>query len=59
MKQILEWKKEHPEYNNSNSTDKQLILSESDNIRKKRHELSISANKSVNIHNYNIVLSFE
>ena len=45
--------------NSSNSTDKQLILSESDKIRKKRHELSTSANKSVNIHNYNIVLSFE
>ena len=45
--------------NSSNSTDKQLILSDSDKIRKKRHELSTSANKSVNIHNYNIVLSFE
>ena len=45
--------------NNSNSTDKQLIVTDSDKIRKRRHELSLSANKCVNIHNYNIVLSFE
>jgi hypothetical protein len=45
--------------NSSNSTDKQLIISDSDKIRKKRHELSLSANKCVNIHNYDIVLSFE
>ena len=35
------------------------ISSDSDKIRKKRHELSISANKTINIHNYNIVLSFD
>ena len=35
------------------------ISSDSDKIRKKRQELSISANKTINIHNYNIVLSFD
>jgi hypothetical protein len=34
-------------------------ISDSDKTRKKRHELSISANKTINIHNYSIVLSFE
>jgi len=33
--------------------------SDSDKIRKKRQELSISANKTINIHNYNIVLTFD
>jgi hypothetical protein len=35
------------------------ISSDSDKIRKKRHELSTSANKTINIHNYSIVLSFD
>jgi hypothetical protein len=33
--------------------------SDSEKIRKKRHELSISANKTIKIHNYNIILSFD
>lgn len=33
--------------------------SESDKIRKKRRELSNSANKTINIQNYNIVLTFD
>jgi len=33
--------------------------SDSDKNRKKRQELSTSANKTVNIHNYNIVLTFD
>jgi hypothetical protein len=33
--------------------------SDSDKIRKKRQELSVSANKTINIHNYNITLSFD
>jgi hypothetical protein len=33
--------------------------SDSEKIRKKRHELSSSANKTINIHNYSIVLSFD
>jgi len=32
---------------------------DSDKIRKKRQELSISANKTINIYNYNIVLTFD
>ena len=36
----------------SNSTD-------SEKTRKKRHELSVSANKTINMHNYSIVLTFE
>jgi hypothetical protein len=32
---------------------------DSDKIRKKRQELSISANKTINIHNYNITLYFD
>jgi len=41
--------------NQTNTTN----CSDSDKIRKKRHELSISANKTINIHNYSIVLSFD
>jgi hypothetical protein len=49
---------------NSNSS-KELSIndstnsSESEKTRKKRQELSISANKTINIHNYSIVLTFE
>lgn len=45
-------------YNKSseNSTDNHITDSDK---RKKRHELSISANKSVNIQNYSVILSFE
>ncbi len=33
--------------------------SDTEKIRRKRHELSINANKTINIHNYSIVLSFD
>lgn len=36
-----------------------LSLSDSDKSKKKRQELSTSANKSINIHNYNVVLTFD
>ena len=36
-----------------------ISSSDSDKNRKKRQELSTSANKTVNIHNYNIVLTFD
>lgn len=46
--------------NSSNKTSNETISSsESDKIRKKRHELSKNANKSINIHNYSIVLNFD
>ena len=44
--------------NSSNSSDIS-DNSESDKIRRKRHELSKSANKSINMHNYSITLSFD
>jgi hypothetical protein len=44
---------------NSSSIDNLTISSDSDKIRKKRHELSVSANKTINIHNYSIVLTFD
>jgi hypothetical protein len=43
----------------SSNTNNSSNSSDSDKIRKKRHELSISANKTINIHNYSIVLSFD
>ncbi len=44
----------------SNSSEQiEINTSDSDKVRKKRHELSKSANKSINIHNYSIVLSFD
>ena len=53
------------QYNNdnlistSNSSDNADNTSDSEKTRKKRHELSVSANKTINIHNYSIVLSFD
>ena len=41
----------HTDHIDTNSTDTEK--------RKKRHELSRNANKTINIHNYSIVLSFE
>ena len=46
----------------STSSDTQTGLNnitDSEKIRKKRHELSISANKTINIHNYSVILSFD
>lgn len=43
---------EHNDTNTSNTSD-------TEKIRRKRHELSINANKTINIHNYSIVLSFD
>ena len=43
----------------SKSSESSSPSSDSDKIRKKRQELSSSANKSINIQNYNIVLSFD
>jgi hypothetical protein len=44
----------------SSSSINELVNStDSDKTRKKRQELSISANKTINIHNYSIVLSFD
>ena len=40
------------------NTDK-TISSDSEKIRKKRQELSISANKTINIHKFGIVLTFD
>ena len=39
-------------HTNSNTSD-------TDKIRKKRHELSVSATKSINVHNYSITLTFD
>ena len=44
------------------SSDTQLgvnNITDSEKIRKKRHELSISAIKTVNLHNYSVILSFD
>ena len=46
----------------SDNKSKEIILevaTNSEKIRKKRHELSISANKTINIQNYSVVLSFD
>jgi hypothetical protein len=50
----------------SNSSDVNIVdnvkntnSTESEKTRKKRHELSVSANKTINMHNYSIVLTFE
>ena len=45
-------KSKNTKSNNSDTTD-------SEKIRRKRHELSHSANKTINIHNYSIVLTFD
>jgi len=42
-----------------NDSNNFINSSDSDKTRKKRHELSINANKSINIHNYSIVLTFD
>jgi len=39
--------------------DSESTNTDSEKKRKKRHELSIGANKTMNIHNYSIVLSFD
>ena len=43
----------------STSINELVNSTDSDKTRKKRQELSISANKTINIHNYSIVLSFD
>jgi hypothetical protein len=40
-------------------TNSESTNTDSEKKRKKRHELSTSANKTINIHNYSIVLSFD
>jgi hypothetical protein len=40
-------------------SDRKQSTSDSDKIRKKRHELSERANKTINMHNYSIDLSFD
>ena len=42
-----------------NDSNNFINSSDSDKTRKKRHELSINANKTINIHNYSIVLTFD
>ena len=42
-----------------NDSNNFINSSDSDKTRKKRHELSRNANKSMNIHNYSIVLTFD
>jgi hypothetical protein len=50
--------------NNSSDTNradntKTNNSTESEKIRKKRHELSVSANKTINMHSYNTTITFE
>jgi hypothetical protein len=42
-----------------NSKNESINSSDSDKTRKKRQELSTSSNKTINIHNYSIVLTFD
>jgi len=44
--------------NKTTNTDG-TVSSDSDKIRKKRQELSTSANKTINIHKFGIVLTFD
>jgi hypothetical protein len=46
-------------FNTDDCKSSDIITTDTDKFRRKRHELSVNASKTINIHNYSIVLSFD